>query len=319
MSNNILPFNDAIAKRIDNAIDNKLVELETIIDNKIVDRKTFILIREHLENDPFYRQLNNGNPEISLDIHTKYINKIPGGKEYISNSFERATIKGQMNVQKYCKTNKINRIEDENLEFIKKNSVVDKSVEGPRKTYFKNPWPSRELKKSGEAPYFGYRVNIKNELELSDKKGSDGKSQTGKFIRRIYNFDKSFRYKCRWSFVTGGDRPLFRVDCTAVKSSRFNEYYLTFKESDTLGQPENYEIEIEYIGNKEIEFDLPPVTEYPDLWSKGESPTDAPPLDEDDEDETLKEVQHIWVDPKAVWDKKIGDSGKQHRQAYNDK
>jgi hypothetical protein len=292
MSENILPFNDAIAKRIDSAIENKTVELECIIDHRVVDRNTFIRVREYLENDPFYRHLNNGNPEMSLDIHTKYINRVPGGKEYISNSFERATIKGQLNVQKYCKTNKINRIDEESLEFIKKNSVVDVGAEGPRKTYFKNPWPTREQKKSGEAPYFQYRLNIKNEKELSDKKGSDGNSQTGKFIRKIYNFDKSFRYKCRWSFVTGGDRPLFRVDCTAVKSSRFNEYYPTFKESDTLGQPENYEIEIEYIGNKEIDFDLPPVTVYPDLWSKGESPTLTPPplKEEEDEDEKLKEV-----------------------------
>ena len=35
-------------------------------------------------------------------------------------------------------------------------------------------------------------------------------------------------------------------------------------------------------------------------------------------DESLKVVHHIWVDSKAVWDE-IGDSGKQHRQAYKDK
>jgi hypothetical protein len=35
-------------------------------------------------------------------------------------------------------------------------------------------------------------------------------------------------------------------------------------------------------------------------------------------DESLKVVHHIWVDSKAVLDE-IGDSGKQHRQAYKDK
>jgi hypothetical protein len=34
-------------------------------------------------------------------------------------------------------------------------------------------------------------------------------------------------------------------------------------------------------------------------------------------DESLKVVHHIWVDSKAVLDE-IGDSGKQHRQAYKD-
>ena len=35
-------------------------------------------------------------------------------------------------------------------------------------------------------------------------------------------------------------------------------------------------------------------------------------------DESLKVVHHIWIDSKTVWDE-IGDSGKQHRQAYKDK
>ena len=35
-------------------------------------------------------------------------------------------------------------------------------------------------------------------------------------------------------------------------------------------------------------------------------------------DESLKVVHHIWADCKSVW-YEIGDSGKQHRQAYKDK
>ena len=260
MTDNTLPFINDIAKRINKAIEDKDVELEVIVDQKIVDRSTFIKVKEYLNSNAFYKTLNNGIPEISLDIHTKFVKKLPNDKEFITSSFERGTIVGQLNVQKYCKTNKINRINKENLLFIKKNSVVENNLLKRRKEYFKS-WPSKEQRKSGQAPYFQYRVNVKNEIELDSEKGSDGKSQQDRFIKRIYNYDKSFRYKCRWSFVSGIQQHLFRIDCTAVKSSKFNEYYPTFKESNTLGQPEIYEIEIEYIGNKQDQYVFPELDE----------------------------------------------------------
>ena len=322
MTDNILPFNDKIAKRIDVAIENKNVELEAIIDKKIVNRKSFIDVREYLENSPFYRHLHDGNPEVSLDIHTKFTKNLLNGKEYVSNSFERATIKGQMNVQKYCKTNKINRIEPENLEFLKKNGGEDKSEEGPRKVYFKNPWPSREDREKGESPYFKYRVNIKSEEELSTKKDSDGKSRQDKFIRRIYNYDKSFRYKCRWSFIFGRDESqLFRVDCTAVKSSKFNEYYPTFKESNTLGQPEEYEIEIEYIGNNVTKLDLSPIDESekispespiePLAPKKSTSKTDRSSAEKEDIDikyDINKENIHEYIGDTKIYNYNVNDA-----------
>jgi len=191
-----------------------------------------------------FNPLNDGQPEISLDIRTKYSNTDKLGKEYVSSSFDRVTILGKSNIQRYCNTNSINKIYER--EFMRKQRVVDLDSGSKKRAYIK-PWPSREQVKQGDAPYFRFRIQLKSELDLSI-------GQKNAFIKRINNDDKYYRYKCRWSFVTNDSQ--FRIDITAVKSTKDNMFYSNFKESKILDRPENYEVEIEYIGNKHKGFNL---------------------------------------------------------------
>ena len=67
---------------------------------------------------------------------------------------------------------------------------------------------------------------------------------------------KFYRYKKRFSFIT--EDKLFRIDITAVKNNSYNpsinsyNLYKSFKDSNVLNEPEQYELEIEYIGLKRI-------------------------------------------------------------------
>ena len=67
--------------------------------------------------------------------------------------------------------------------------------------------------------------------------------------------NKHMRYKNRYSFITSDN--YYRIDLTIVKSTKYNDklnkYEMTelFKTSNILNQPEYYELEIEFIGNKQ--------------------------------------------------------------------
>ena len=242
--NFLIPPDSEIKKRLIKAITNSDIEMELIIDKKSIDRNTFNKLREYLTGHIMFNPLNDGQPEISLDIRTKFSSTDKLGKEYVTSSFERVTIHGRSNIQRYCNTNSINKIYE--LEFMKKQGVVDLESKLKKREYIK-PWPSREQVTQGTAPYFRFRIQLKSELSLS-------KGQKNAFIKRINSDDKYYRYKCRWSFVTNDSQ--FRIDITAVKSTKDNMFYSSFKESKILDRPENYEVEIEYIGNKHKGFNL---------------------------------------------------------------
>ena len=232
--NFLIPPDVEIKKRLIKAITDSDIEMELIIDKKSIDRNTFNKLREYLTGHIMFNPLNDGQPEISLDIRTKFSSTDKLGKEYVTSSFERVTIQGKSNIQRYCNTNSINKIYE--LEFMKKQRVVELESESEseskskKKIYFK-PWPSREQVNQGDAPYFRFRIQLKSEVDLS-------KGQKNAFIKRINNDDKYYRYKCRWSFVTNDSQ--FRIDITAVKSTKDNMFYSSFKESKILDRPENY-------------------------------------------------------------------------------
>ena len=91
------------------------------------------------------------------------------------------------------------------------------------------------------------RLNLKNEIPLE--------KTNHKIVSLLRNYKekkKHFRYKKRFSFIT--DDKLFRIDLSVVKSSkqidRVFQVSKSFRESNVLNNPEEYELEIEFIGNK---------------------------------------------------------------------
>ena len=125
-----------------------------------------------------------------------------------------------------------------NVEFLKKNLYKD---------------PAQPSKRFGtiQNVEYNFRINLKSELEL----GSETNEQVLQFKKAWSRKLKMFRYKKRYSFIT--KNKLFRIDVTAIKTNRYNsrtntyEYARTFKESNILGNPETYELEIEYIGSND--------------------------------------------------------------------
>ena len=110
---------------------------------------------------------------------------------------------------------------------------------------------------------YGIRFNLKTEDNSRDQY----------YVRNIFdnwsNKRKTFRYKNRLSFLTE-DRN-FSIDLTVVKVSDFiiveegnrklhkNKYSKTLKDSKTLTSKDNFEVEIEYVGNKKR--DVPDIEE----------------------------------------------------------
>ena len=109
------------------------------------------------------------------------------------------------------------------------------------------------------------RFNLNQEIELSNLNESNVDADHPRlplFIKQnlklliqdldkqnIDQYLKTFRYKKRFSFTTPDK--LFRFDLSIVKMSKTNEKNqgiptYKFKDSYTLEQPENYEVEIEY-------------------------------------------------------------------------
>ena len=93
---------------------------------------------------------------------------------------------------------------------------------------------------------YNYRINIKSEVDLNyNTEQIKRYDQTSKL--------KHYRYKKRYSFITNDK--LFRIDLSVVKSTQWDKvkktykYAKTFKEANILNNPEEYELEIEYIGS----------------------------------------------------------------------
>ena len=215
------------------AMFNNGLEFEWIYGNtlkkteKKIDKEIFIKIIRKLNESMDYVALNESS---SLDIRTEYKYK---GKTAMSNI--RASVIGLSNIKKYCLTDSL---DDLNVEFLKKNPYKD---------------PLKPIKRFGtlQNVEYNFRINLKSELEL----GSETNEQVLQFKRAWSRKLKMFRYKKRYSFIT--KNKLFRVDVTAIKTNRYNsrtntyEYARTFKESNILGNPETFELEIEYIGSND--------------------------------------------------------------------
>jgi hypothetical protein len=218
--------NKYVQKYLKQAILNDNVELELIFGETFnknpLDKNKFKNLLEKCKKHYFPLKEEN-----SLDIRTQY----KQGSEFkISNV--RATITGIENIKKYCKNESLSEIDD--VEYIQKN-------------YFKDPNEKFKYFPLKEENY-NVRLNLKNEIDLEKTN-----HKVVSMLRYYNDKKKHFRYKKRFSFLT--DDNLFRIDLSVVKSSqqvkgKYN-LYNTFRGSNVLNNPEEYELEIEYVGNKE--------------------------------------------------------------------
>ena len=217
--------NKYVSKYLKQAVLNENVELELIFGETFyknpLGKKEFKRVLDACKGH--YSVISEEN---TLDIRTQY--KF-GGDLKISNV--RASVRGYENIKKYCKTESLKEIED---------------VEYIQKVYFKDPNERFKYFPLKEENY-NVRLNLKNEIPLE--------KTNHKIVSLLKNYkdkQKHFRYKKRFSFIT--EDKLFRIDLSVVKSSkqidRIFQVSKSFRESNVLNNPEEYELEIEFIGNK---------------------------------------------------------------------
>lgn len=234
---NLIPDTREIYDRIKESIHTDQAELEVIVNTRqSLSRDTFIKLIDLFKSKK-YLQLNI--PEM-LDIRTLF--KTQSDKSILSNT--RATITGVHAIKKYCETDDIDLAEKHG---ISSESIAKNVLYIQKSNYFKKG-------KDGERGFFNsvlneeynYKINLKREVESNAYNVDNFKENWKEKL-------KMFRYKKRFSFVTRDN--LFRIDLTIVKDSmkeKNGQYILTktFRESNVLLNPENYEIEIEYIGSQ---------------------------------------------------------------------
>ena len=133
---------EQINEYLKEAIRNDNVELELIFGSRVgdnpLDKKTFLKVLEACKTN--YKMIKETT---DLDIRQQYKN---------NPSNIRATIHGLDNIKKYCKTEKIDELD--NVEFVQKQLFIDK-----------NGNPFKPLRDEN----LNVRLNLKKELQLNDK------------------------------------------------------------------------------------------------------------------------------------------------------
>ena len=215
------------------------IELELVYgdlkDNKVLSKQQFLNLKKHLETDTKYRNLGQSD---TLDIRTE----LRRGAKSVASSM-RLTIEGLEQIKNYCKTDMI-----EPLQYTMINKLRYKDPKNPSKKF--NSIHSAE---------YPCRINLKHEIPHTNTKESN------LFVKDWQKKNKSFRYKKRFSFLSVNK--IWRIDLTAIKQTKNNEYFKTFKQSRLLAQKEIFELEIEYVGNSDIKspFSPPPIVDYAKL------------------------------------------------------
>lgn len=234
---NIIPEKTEIYDRIKESMYTDEGEFEVLVNKHTgISRQTFIRLLEYCRSNNYYEYTT---PEM-LDIRTLF--KTHSDKSILSHT--RASILGKLNIKKYCETDDLNVVEKFN---IPADSTANNIIYLQKSNYFKKS-------KDGNKAFFNsvinddynYKINLKREVQSNEYNLANFKETwTDKL--------KMFRYKKRFSFRTRD--ALFRIDLTIVKESKKEkngQYILTktFRESNTLLNPEIYELEIEYIGSQ---------------------------------------------------------------------
>ena len=209
-----------LLKMLSSSISEKSYEFEVLFkrsDKQDIDKKTFDRIFKKLRADKL--NLNQENP--SLEI-------------FLENENLRVSILGKSNIEKYRRTDDINIIDHDCLVFVKKKMVFDDSG---------NKIANLTI------PDYNLKVKIKSENLIESNSSYIQKiKESWKSSRKIL-----YRYKNRYSYTDS--QKLFSFDLSIVKQSTKSEgeQINTFRkvsESNVFKNPQEYEIELEFTGNK---------------------------------------------------------------------
>ena len=255
MSSSIFSKNDSIIlKELANRkILQPNIEMEAVIKREISTERFKYLakcLEEKCATTSGFEKVNN--PEV-LDIFLFTTDKK-------KDSSIRYSITGIDNIRAYCK-------EDNSSHFTKmyKTNILWTAQElqnlrGLPPNYYRNDIMVLDVN-----DHDNLRFNSKLEIQFDDKSGKFIDREAEQKYQNLQNFiqsvgwenvKKTFRFKKRTSFLTGDG---FRIDLTIVKSSKKvinltgrEELYQTklFRDSNCLNEKENFEIEIEYVGDK---------------------------------------------------------------------
>lgn len=212
---------DDIRSYLEHAMKNSSVEFETIFNQYKVTKEQF---------DRVFQVLNSKDLGFTMKIHAEELDiSTPRESGQLSS---RYTVLGIPNIKKYCKTNKLDDIP---VDILNKNiAYLDKRKASP---IILNEYP--------------IKITLKNET-IKDY----DPLVTSSLIKK----PKTFRLKKRFSFIE--PNKLFRFDLTIVKTSKKQkserlsgpwsplESSLSLKSANVFNNPPEYEIELEYIGNK---------------------------------------------------------------------
>ena len=173
-----------------------------------------ILTNEKFRNLMEYCKDKYTNPITSITLDITF-----------ENSDLRVTLDDLHSIKSYCKADELDKTM--NVSYMKK-----KRYDGERGI------------ESGDIKF-----NLKQEIELNDND-----YDVDNIKKSWKNRNKIFRYKYRTSYTTSDK--LFRIDVTAVKTNRYIkdrklfEFNKSFAKAKILQNEENYELEVEYIGNE---------------------------------------------------------------------
>ena len=255
MSSNIFSKNDYIVlKELANRkIKQPNIELEAIIKREVSTEKF-----KHLAKclDSIYITESQNNKLQNADILDIFLYTTDKKRD----STIRYTLNGIDNIRNYCKEDN-----SEHFSKIYKTNVlwtaqeIQKLNKDLPPNYYRNDIMVLDVN-----DHDNLRFNSKLEIPFDEKSrnfkdvDADQKYQNLQtFIQSVgwENVKKTFRFKKRTSYLTGDG---FRIDLTIVKSSKKvinlsgrEEMYQSklFRDSNCLNEKENFEIEIEYIGN----------------------------------------------------------------------
>jgi hypothetical protein len=172
--------------------------------------------------------LINSDSNYTLKIQNEYITS--DGTKRLSNV--RTEISGIKNIQNYCKTDNINKINQTSVNYLQKRNKKNEKDEKLDPIDFNN---------------FQFRINYKEEISLNKKW-----DQVKSLVEYWTENKKTFRLIKRFSYKN--NTLPFRIDCSVVKSSKKNRNYLIpeykIENSNVFKNTETYEIEIELLNDR---------------------------------------------------------------------
>ena len=206
------------------AVTEKDIELEIIFGSKVsknpITRKVFLRLIDRC------KQVYESLP-VTTDLDIRY--------DFRGNpSNVRCTIHGMDFIKEYCKSDSLEQISPDQVEFMIKKYYKDPNE--PTKKFF-------PLKDEN----YNVRLNLKMEEPLLRSH-----HLVDDFFKDFTEKKKHFRFKKRYSYLTKDK--LYRIDLSVVKSTKYfrgkHQFETKFQKANILKNREEYEVEIEYLGWK---------------------------------------------------------------------